>query len=365
MNAMKKFFTITLLYLMVIGTAGLISAYSVQESMAVTVIGNEGLSVDPVDAMVFDIKNMYPGKEVSSEITIRNDGAEPFSLDIRLDVNGGGAELIRSLKITITDQGADPQTDYYYSGMISDMGTRAFGDIPANSSKILDFTLDFLPGEGNATQNQTADMSWTFAAAGTSSGDSDPVNLINFDFPVIPNEEITPPENPLVEPVLLIAEVVPDDVPPAIGPPIEEATILPEAPQVDPLSEQALSILSYWPYLLLLLLIPILLFFMLARQVLVMVPGTKSGYNIVARKFAWRKDKRWYVNIEKQLEKHLAKHGLVVVDFRGGLLKGASKMILAGETMLGASGLRYALIGSHRMVTWVSDLKRQVSSQVG
>ncbi len=366
MNALKRYFNVTLLYLMIIGIAGLISAYSVQQSMAVTIIGNEGLSIDPVDAKVFDIKNMYPGKKVSSEITIRNDGAEPFSLNIRLDVTGGGAELIRSLKITITDLGADPQTDYYYSGLISDMGTHSFGNIPANSSKNLVFTLVFLPGEGNATQNQSADMKWTFAAAvasGGGGGDTDSDDFTNFNFPELLGEGVTPPENPLEEPVLFVAATTAAG-PTAVETPTEEITVPPETPQVVPLDDQVVGILSYWPNLLLLL-IPLLIFFMIARIVLVMVPDPNGDYKIVARKFAWRKDKRWFVNLEKQLDKHLAKHGLVIVDFRGGFLKKASKMIYAGKTLLGASGLRYALIGSHRIVTWTSELKRQGARQVG
>jgi hypothetical protein len=121
-------------------------------------------------------------------------------------------------------------------------------------------------------------------------------------------------------------------------------------------------LLSLWP--LLLLLIPALIWFLLARLVLVRVPDNDGKLETVKRMIARRKDKRWFVDIEKQLDEYLVKHGQVVVDFRGGLIKDAKKTLYSGETILGADEPRYALVNKNRLVTWLDNLEEQVSQAV-
>ncbi len=123
------------------------------------------------------------------------------------------------------------------------------------------------------------------------------------------------------------------------------------------------STLNLW--WLLLLLIPALLWFLLARLVLVRVPDREGDYETVARKLARRKDKRWFVDIEKELDKYLAKHGEVMVDFRGGLIKEAKKAIYSGDTLLSADELRYALVNRQRYTNWVDKLNERMAKTAG
>ena len=120
---------------------------------------------------------------------------------------------------------------------------------------------------------------------------------------------------------------------------------------------------NYW-WLLLLLLLP-LLWLLYATSLLVLVPGKDGDYEIVARKIARRKDKKWHVNVEKQLNKYVDKYGFVAVDFRGRFLKDANKTVYAGKTSIGSGNKRYALISNHRLTTWLEDLYKKGNRAVG
>ena len=124
----------------------------------------------------------------------------------------------------------------------------------------------------------------------------------------------------------------------------------------------AFNLLALWP--LLLLLIPALIWFLLARLVLVRVPDKDGKLETVKRLIARRKDKRWFVDIEKQLDEYLAKHGQVLVDFRGGLIKDAKKTLYSGEKILGADEPRFAIVNQNRQVTWLDKLDEQLSEAV-
>jgi hypothetical protein len=140
----------------------------------------------------------------------------------------------------------------------------------------------------------------------------------------------------------------------------EVVQVQPEIPEVVPeVAVSAVRVFSWWP--LLLLLIPAIIWFMLARLVLVRIPGKDEEYKTVARKLARRSNKRWFVEIEKELGKYLAKHGEVMVDFRGGLIKEANKAVYSGDNLLSAGETRYAIINKQRFTSWVDELKEQVS----
>ena len=374
MNIFKSV-AIALSYLLIISVSGLISAYATGQSSAapVELVGNEGLSIDPPDAKLFDIDNMYPGKTVTSDLVVKNEGADPFGLNIGLEVNGD-FELVDSLELTVA--GSEKE---YYSGRVADLGLLSIGNLNTGSEKKLTFTLTFLPGYGNVTQNQSADLAWTFAAQGAGEGGGGGTDNGEPPGPVIPTttdpgtQPFTPPADqegdpaePAVVPVAAPAVVQPEaptgEAPPAE--PTEEIALTPEAPQVAPAEQGRLDFVSLWPLWILLLLIPLLLLFLLTRMVLVMVPDRDGNYKTVARRFAGRRDGTWYVNIEKQLENYLPRHGLVVLDFRGALLKKAVKSAYSGQTILGTGNLRYALIGNRRMVTWASRLYARASGKV-
>jgi hypothetical protein len=149
----------------------------------------------------------------------------------------------------------------------------------------------------------------------------------------------------------------------------EEVFVAAEPPQVNPVESGApvvteVSAVNLWNLLYLLLLVPVLLWFLLARLVLVRVPGKDGEYETVARKLASRKEKRWFVNVEKELDKHLQKHAEVLIDFRGGLIKEADKAVYSGETVLGKGDIRYALVNRSRSVTWVEKLQDELGKAV-
>lgn len=185
--------------------------------------------------------------------------------------------------------------------------------------------------------------------------------LITPPVPPAPTEEgpaallVATPGAPLGEGP--VAELVVEPEAPQTA--LQETEVLPEGALTEPVAES--KKVAWWP--LLLLLIPGLIWFLLARLVLVRVPGEDGEYETVARKLARRKEKRWYVDVEEQLEEYLVKHGEVMVDFRGGLIKEADKAVYAKDAVLGAGEVRYALIGRSRFVTWVEDLDQE-SAQV-
>ena len=161
------------------------------------------------------------------------------------------------------------------------------------------------------------------------------------------------------EAATLLAEFVPVDLEPEEV--VEELVIALEEPQVVPEAVETQVLIqspNLW-WLLLLLLAPVLIWFLLARMVLIRVPNEKGEYETVARKIARRKEKRWFVEIEKQLNEHLTKHGEVLVDFRGGLIQEAKKAIYNGENLLSTGEVRYAIVNRQRSTVWVEELQKK------
>ena len=375
MNRLNRLIAASLSYLLIIGVSGLVSIYAIEQSMAapIELIGNEGLSVDPVDAKIFDIDNMYPGKTVASEIIIKNESEEPFALDISLKLSGD-YKLIDALELTVSDTGK-----VFYSGLITDMGLLTLGEITAGKNKKITFTLTFLPGHGNVTQNQSAGMNWIFSAVNTSGGGSKKPGNGRPTGPTIPDlrdllppgftpaSDIAIPDDLIVVPVSTPVVIL-SDIPVGeslIKPPVEEFSIKPKESQMPQSDKGSMAFLTASPLLLILLFFPLLILFILSRTVLVLAPGRDGKYKTVARKFARRRANMWYVNIEKELDKYLPQHELVVLDFRGGLLKRAEKSVYSGQTMIGTSKLRYALVGNHRIATWAAILHPVISNKVG
>ena len=177
--------------------------------------------------------------------------------------------------------------------------------------------------------------------------------------PLVPDEPTPPlPEAP-VEEVVEETEV-------------EEIEVAQEEPQVEPeqdivVAQQVDSTNIWWLLLLALLLVPGLIWFLLARLVLVRVPdeSAEDKYKTIARKIAGRKDKRWYVDLDKELSKNLINHGEVLVDFRGGLIKEADKAVYNREVLLGKGEVRYALINRQHNINWLSKLEQKYSQLAG
>ena len=383
MKIWNRFIAISLSYLLLIGLTGLVGAYTMGQSLGspnLEIIGNTGLSVQDEDEIedFFNFSNMYPGKTKTAELTVTNDNEqEPFSFEVALD-SSGDDKLIDALTIKISDS----EQTYYDDKPVAELGELEIGQIQPGESKVLTFALTLQTEHGNETQNKTANMQWTFIGSGalgeetgedtgddtdvTTPGAADPATadpdpgLTDPDATDPDTLEVTP-EDPFAVPLADAPEPAPAE---AADIPAEETVVVdPEAPEVAMPEEAEVLGVNYWP-LLLLLLLPLLLWLLWSSRVLVMVPGRNGGYEVVARKIARPKEKQWHLNISRQLERYAAKHGYVIVDFRGRFLKDAGKVLYADKGALGSGRMRYALIGSERMVSWFDNLKDRANRVV-
>ncbi len=193
--------------------------------------------------------------------------------------------------------------------------------------------------------------------------------------PEVPVDE--EPESPVGEPEIILTALLPvlpefpeipegEEAEAQLVPSVEQETeieVEPEEPAAQPEQEFAAAAIAQNARLpwLLLLLIPGLLWLLLARMVLVRVPDGKGNYKTVARKIARYQEKRWFVEIDKELEKYLAKHGELIVDFRGGLIKKAKKAIYRGKNILSVGEVRFALVNRQQVTTWLETLQKQSS----
>lgn len=372
-----RFIVIIISYLLIIAVSGLISAYSVDRSMASPVIitGEEGLSVSPDDARLFEIENMYPGREDTTEVVVENEGDEYFALSLDLDFEGDQV-MAEALEVVISSG-----DDEYYKGAAGEIEEQEeILFVEPEGKETLYFTLELQTGFGNRTQGKSADFTWTFAADAEESeadivepvapadpdpdpfeplvdpdpvAEADPLEAL-VDEPGEPAEEVVvTPEEP---DVVMVEEPDVEPFEPAV--PAEEV-VEPEVPEVTPLEDEVAAAFNYW--LLLLLLIPLLLLFLLACQVVVMVPDSRGNFKVVARRIARRKNGKWHANIEKQLDRHLARQAYVVTDFRGWMIRRSEKELYSGTKVIGTSMLRYATIGRGRLASWSDALQDKES----
>ncbi|MDW7729597.1 MAG: MBG domain-containing protein [Bacillota bacterium] len=283
----------------------------------------------------------------------------------------------RSITITAPDQGkvagtADPEIIYSITGSLVE-GDTISGSLSRELGETVG-TYDIIKGtiiinDGNDGKNYDITFvlgEFTITAAPAGPGGPGGPGLPDTPPPPPPGPEdeepvVLPLVAPPAEPAGPVDEGGEEEAVPVVEEEQEqEEVVLPEEPEVEPLE-------TGFPWWLLLLLIPALIWFLLARLVLVRIPDEKEEgkYKTVARKIARRKDKRWYVDVEKQLDEYLMRHGEVLVDFRGGLIKEAKKAVYSGETVLGAGEVRFALINRSRLVTWLEDIGKKVSQEVG
>jgi parallel beta-helix repeat protein len=179
------------------------------------------------------------------------------------------------------------------------------------------------------------------------------------DFPATPATAAVPAAP--VQLATTVGETAPAPVAETVVVTPEQVAVQPEAPATEPGEEGVSAVSAFNSWLFLLLLIPILIWFLLAHQVVVLVPKGNDEYKVVARKLALRRDKRYFVDIEKQLTQYLAKHGELIVEFKGGLVSDARKAIYSGEIVLSADEKKYAMINRQRYTSWLNELKKQVS----
>ncbi len=355
MAALKKYSLLIISYLLILAVVGAVSMFSMGQSMASTleIVGSDqGLSVIPADASVFNIDNIYPGKTEASQVTVRNDGSDPFTLVIDLTSTGDAVLLnVLSVKVSTVNK-------VYYNGPMAGSGSIDIGEIAVNESLLLDVAVTMSAEAGNETQNKSFNTIWAFNAVSSVT----PVTTDDTPFEplTVPPAEIPAEEPAPAEIVTAVAAQVPGEQTLVTTP--EEAQVQPEEPQVVPLVEDIATL--YWP-LLLLLLLPLLIWFVAGSSVFILVPRGNGKYQTVALRLAGRRDKHWFVNVEKLLAKYLESHGKVVVDFRGPLVRDAKTSVYLGNKLLSSSNMRYAVIGERRLAVWSDNLREQASRLVG
>ncbi len=371
MAALKKYSLLIISYLLILAVAGVVGIYSVGQSMASSpvIIGSDtGISISPEDASVFNISNMYPGKTETSQLTVRNDGSDPFTLVIDLTSNGDAVLLdVLSVKVSTAAK-------IYYNGLLAGADSIDIGEIAVNESLLLDVAVTMSAEAGNETQNKSFNTTWAFNAVSLGSPDPDegtpepPVTPVTtedspfdpFDpFPETPVETAADDQAPAGLVTAVVAEVPGEQT--VVTTP-EQVQVQPEQPQVVPLVEDIVTL--YWPFLLLLL-VPLLIWLIAGSSVLILVPKGDGKYKTVALRLAGRRDKNWFVNVEKPLEKYLESHGKVIVDFRGAFVRDSKTSIYVGKKLLGSSEMRYALINERRLASWAENLKQQASRIAG
>jgi hypothetical protein len=124
--------------------------------------GELGLSVIPGNAELFNIGNMYPGKDVTSTVRINNEGQDDFLLAIGVEKKHGDDLLFHGVDISISSQG---EGQIYYSGPMSGISELRVRDIKAGTAEYLDLKVSLSPEKGNEYQGKLLDVTWTFSAS--------------------------------------------------------------------------------------------------------------------------------------------------------------------------------------------------------
>ncbi len=370
---LKKNVKTVLIYLLLIAVIALISIYSVQQSLAsyLEIIGDDlGLTVDPEDENLFTLENIHPGYNDTSIVMVRNEGNNPFSLEIDAELEGDDA-LISTLNIKIFD--ADQS---YYEGPFEGISLIDMGFIAAGIEKELSFEITLPTDAGNETQNTSLIARWTFSASTEDPVIVDPTDPVIVDPPLPPEDFPAPPTDlPVIatpDPVD-IEETLPDDDVAVVTPDTpeevadvdpDEVLVDPEEPQIIPWYEDIIRSRFFWP-ILLLLIIPLLAWFILARHVLVLVTDHQGREKILAIKLARHKNLVWTVNVKRQIDKYLPYHGELIIDFKGFAMKDKNKSVRLEDTVLGTGSTRYARLLQSLMVKWSDSISRGNSRQAG
>lgn len=136
------------------------------------VIGGEmGLRVVPEDTKLFDIKNIYPGMEASSLLTVRNDGSDSLALSLDVLKERGDDILFNGLEVIIFNP--DSKKTYYH-GSMSGANDAAITVISAGEAERLNFTVSMSPEAGNEYQGKSLDVKWVLTAVWEQTIDPEP-----------------------------------------------------------------------------------------------------------------------------------------------------------------------------------------------
>ena len=192
------------------GIASFLTFGPAYASSSVQIVGaEEGLEVEPEDGKVFDIENLYPGKETTTEVEVRNQGEEDFDLTVRAERDDGSPELFQAFEIKVAREERSREIE-------EEENEVELGTIESEEESTLEFTVGLPEDPENRLQNKYLNIDWIFAAAGETIDEDD----------VEPEDPEVEPEEPL-EGGVVAPEVDPGD-------PLEEVEVEPEEPEVEP-----------------------------------------------------------------------------------------------------------------------------------
>lgn len=125
------------------------------------IIGDQlGLKHPPPDTKLFDINNMYPGKEETSTVAVENKGEAPFCLLVSAKKHAGDTILFDGLLIKATGEDGT----VHYSGPLNGLYQKGLGTILAGEVKEFAFTISFPELAGNEQQGKTLAVKFVFLA---------------------------------------------------------------------------------------------------------------------------------------------------------------------------------------------------------
>ncbi len=149
-----------LLTLSIVLSPGILLAEESLANPLEVVGGEEGLSVTPADASLFEINNMYPGKEVQTYVVVKNDGDAGFNVSIHTEKADGDDLLLEGLQVKIYD--ADTT---YWQGPLGQIAGLEIPSVEPGEEKRIDITITLPYEAGNEYQRKALSAKWVFTAS--------------------------------------------------------------------------------------------------------------------------------------------------------------------------------------------------------
>lgn len=210
------------------GLACLVSFLAISPTFSsnLVIVGeSDNLRLEPEDEKLFSIQNMYPGKQESSLLGVKNLGEGDFDLSLSAQKAEGDRLLFEGLEVGI--ESSEPEGMLYQGSMsgVEDIFIGTIEPKPVDQNARLTFTVGLPPGSGNEYQGLSVAVDWVFTAQGAMIIDDDP------DDPVVPVRP-TPADPPVADPVDPPLED-------PVDPPVEDPVVLPEVPEEDPVPGKA------------------------------------------------------------------------------------------------------------------------------
>lgn len=121
--------------------------------------GDFGISTYPASGLL-KAPNMYPGKRVTADLTVKNEGQLDFTYDISAVKNSGHDLLFNGLKLEIRNG----EGLVLFSGNISSLQNTAVGVLGKGGTDILTFTVELPANTGDEFQGKVLDLTFLLKA---------------------------------------------------------------------------------------------------------------------------------------------------------------------------------------------------------